>query len=319
MSIDYGNMRDNCQRTLTLNCSTFNPSKPNDMKKTAIILASVILFASCDQREKELEQKVAELQQQSEQKDQDIDAFITSLSNIQSNLDSIKELEGIVTARAISVETNESAEDAIVNDMMLIYERMKRTNDQLETLEKKVQQSSIASDKLKTLIAQLKEDIKKKDEEIAMLKEGLTEANIYIDKLMSSVDRLAMENERRVQVIQEKNQALQEKEAEMQKGFWTSGSVKDLRAKNIIDKEGAFLGLGGVKVVSEDMNLEDLTEINILEVTEIPLDTKKAELVTSHPKHSYEFVEEGKKVTKLVISDPTEFWQNSKVLVIVTN
>jgi hypothetical protein len=42
-------------------------------------------------------------------------------------------------------------------------------------------------------------------------------------------------------------------------------------------------------------------------------------LVTSHPKHTYEFVEEGKKVTKLVIDDPEGFWQNSKVLVIVTN
>lgn len=289
------------------------------MKKTAIIFASAIILASCGQREKELEQKVAELEQLSAQKDEDIDSFIASLSNIQSNLDSIKELEGIVTARAIALEGSESAEDAIVNDMMLIYERMKRTSDQLETLEKKFEQSSIASDKLKTLIAQLKEDIRKKDEEIAALKEGLTEANIYIDKLMSSVDRLALENERRIQVIQEKNVALQQKEAELQKGFWAAGSVKDLRGKNIIDKEGAFLGLGGVKVISEDMNLEDLTEINILEVSEIPVDAKKAELVTPHPKHSYEFVEEGKKITKLVISDPSEFWQNSKVLVIVTN
>ncbi len=256
----------------------------------------------------------------SAQKDEDIDAFISSLSAIQSNLDSIKELEGIVTARAISVEKDsESAEESIINDMMLIYDQLQRTNQQLSDLETKFEQSSIASDKLKKLIAQLKEDIKKKDEEIAALKEGLAEANIYIDKLMSSVDRLALENERRIQVIQEKNQALQQKEAELQKGFWAVGTVKELREKNIIDKEGAFLGLGGVKVVSEDMNLADLTEINIQDVKEIALDTKKAELVTPHPKHSYEFAEDGKKVAKLVITDPQEFWQNSKVLVIVTN
>lgn len=290
------------------------------MKKTATIFAAAIILASCGQREKELEEKVAELEQLSAQKDEDIDAFISSLSAIQSNLDSIKELEGIVTARAISVEKDsESAEESIINDMMLIYDQLQRTNQQLSDLETKFEQSSIASDKLKKLIAQLKEDIKKKDEEIAALKEGLAEANIYIDKLMSSVDRLALENERRIQVIQEKNQALQQKEAELQKGFWAVGTVKELREKNIIDKEGAFLGLGGVKVVSEDMNLADLTEINIQDVKEIALDTKKAELVTPHPKHSYEFAEDGKKVAKLVITDPQEFWQNSKVLVIVTN
>ena len=289
------------------------------MRFFAFLIISTVLLSACDQREKELEQQVVELEQASAQKDQDIDLFISSLNNIQSNLDSIKNLEGIVTARALSGEQSTSAEEAIVEDMVLIYENMKKTRGQMETLEKKLNQSSIASAKLKKLLAQLKNDIEEKDNEIALLKEGLAQSNIYIDQLMSSVDRLALENERRIQVIQEKNQALQEKESELQTGYWTVGSTKDLRAKNIIDKEGAFLGLGGVKVVSEDMNLDDLTEVNILEVTEIAIDAKKAELVTSHLKHTYEFVEQGKKVTKLVIDDPEAFWQNSKVLVIVTN
>lgn len=290
------------------------------MRTIAIIVAATILLGSCGQREKELEQQLAEVQQLSAQKDEDIDAFISSLTEIQYNLDSIKELEGIVTARVINGEESPTnAEDAIVDDMMLIYESMKKTRGQIETLEKKLDQSSIASDKLKNLLAKLKQDIKEKDEEIAQLKEGLAEANIYIDKLMSSVDRLALENERRIKVIQEKNVELQKKEEEIQTGFWAVGNTKDLRERNIIDKEGAFLGLGGVKVISEDMNLEDLEKVNILEVTEIAIDAKKAELVTPHPKHTYEFVEEGKKVTKLVIDDPEAFWQNSKVLVIVTN
>ena len=290
------------------------------MRAFALVIISAVFLSACDQREKELEQKVLELEQLSVQKDQDIDAFISSLSNIQSNLDSIKELEGIVTTRAISAsENNVNAEDAIVEDMVLIYDNMKKTRNQIETLEKKLEQSSIASDKLRKLLSDLKKDILAKDKEIALLKQGLEESNIYIDQLMSSVDRLAMENERRIQVIQEKNQALQAKEDELQTGYWTIGSTKDLRERNVIDKEGAFLGLGGVKVISEELNLDDLTQVNILEVTEIAIDAKKAELVTPHPKDSYEFVEEGKKVSKLTISDPEAFWQNSKVLVIVTN
>lgn len=291
------------------------------MRTVFVILSVAVLFASCDQREKELEQQVAELQQQNDAKDQDIDTFIESMTEIQTNLDSIKKLEGIITARAIqNSETGGSAEDAIVDDMFLIYENMKKTREQLETLEKKLDQSSISSDKMKRLIAKMKQDIKEKDEEIAMLKDGLAEANIYIDKLMSSVDRLALENERRVKVIQEKNKELQEKEDEIQTGYWAAGSTKDLREQSIIDKEGAFLGMGGVKVISEDMDLADLTEINIQETTEVPLSGKRPELVTSHPKHTYEFVYGDKKqVEKLVIDDPEAFWQNSKVLVIVTN
>ena len=290
------------------------------MKAFALVIMSAVLLSACDQREKELEKKVAELEQLSDQKDKDIDSFISSLSNIQAHVDSIKELEGIVTTRAINAnENNVNAEDAIVEDMVLIYDNMKQTRNQIETLEKKLEQSSIASDKLRKLLSDLKKDILAKDKEIALLKQGLEESNIYIDQLMSSVDRLAMENERRIQVIQEKNQALQEKEDELQTGYWVVGTTKDLREKNVIDKEGAFLGLGGVKVISEDMNLEDLTQVNILEKTEITVSAKKAELVTPHPKGTYEFVEEGKSISKLVISDPEAFWQNSKVLVVVTN
>lgn len=291
------------------------------MRTIVILLAVAILGTACNQREKELEQKVAELEQQNTMKDQDIDAFLSAMTEIRVNLDSIKELEGIITGRAINNPENpQNAEDDIVDDMMLIYNRLQSTREQLDRLEKKVSQSSIASEKMRELIAKLKQDIKEKDEEIAMLKEGLAEANIYIDKLMSSVDRLALENERRIKVIEEKNLALQKKEEELQTGYWAVGNVKDLRSKNIIDKEGAFLGLGGVKVVSEDMSLDDLTEINILEVTEIEIGTKKAELITPHPKHTYEFVEDdNKKISKLVIDDPEAFWQNSKVLVIVTN
>lgn len=292
------------------------------MRTLVIILAATMLFASCDQREKELEQKIAQLEKQDSVKNNDIDAFINGMTEIQLALDSIKQLEGIVTARAIeNPEAPAKAEDAIVEDMMLIYQNLKRTNNRIETLEKRLTQSSISSNKMKELISKLKQEVKEKDKEIAMLKEGLAEANIYIDKLMSSVDRLALENERRIKVIQEKNVELQKKEEEIQKGFWAAGTVKDLRGRNIIDKEGAFLGLGGVKVVSEDMDLADLEQINILEVTEIAIDSKKAELVTPHPKHTYEFVqaEGSKKIGKLVIDNPEEFWQNSKVLVIVTN
>jgi hypothetical protein len=59
-----------------------------------------------------------------------------------------------------------------------------------------------------------------------------------------------------------------------------------------------------------------LTKINIKETREFAIGAKKAEIVSSHPKHSYEIVGE-KTADKLVVSDPDAFWRNSKVLVIV--
>lgn len=276
-------------------------------------------FTACDQREKELEEEVKLLKEQSTDKDQEIDAFITSMGNIQSNLDSIKQLEGVISKRAMREAEDPAAEEAIIEDMQLIYERLQATRSDLEALEKDLENSSIASEKMRGLVAKLRADITEKDSEIVRLKEELAQANIYIDKLMTSVDQLALENERRIQVIRKKNEQLQEKESEMHVSYWVAGTVKELRQQNIIEKEGTFLGLGGVKVISEDLELEALTEVDQRQVTEFALNAKKAELVSPHPAGSYELVGEKKNVEKLVVTDVQLFWQQSNILIIATN
>jgi hypothetical protein len=287
------------------------------MKRLALaILVSVSVF-SCAEPDKELQSEVERLKQLSEQKDADIDGFITSLTNIQGNLDSIKALEGIVTAKTVGeTGTNATAEEDILGDMRSIYEKMRSNKEQIAELERKLKNSSIGSEKLNKLIAKLKQDLADKDAEIAVLRDKLAQADIYIDELVADIDQLAVEGERKEEVIQEKDRVITTKEGELMTAYWVKGTKKDLMERKIIDREGAFLGMGGVKKVSGNVTYEDLTKINIKETREFAIGAKKAEIVSSHPKQSYEIVGE-KTADKLVISDPDAFWRNSKVLVIV--
>ncbi|MEZ4825231.1 MAG: hypothetical protein R3C61_02895 [Bacteroidia bacterium] len=61
------------------------------------------------------------------------------------------------------------------------------------------------------------------------------------------------------------------------------------------------------------------TAIDITKVSSIPFDSKKAELLTSHPSDSYVFNQENKKITSLEITNPEKFWKASKYLVVVTD
>jgi galactitol-specific phosphotransferase system IIB component len=98
------------------------------------------------------------------------------------------------------------------------------------------------------------------------------------------------------------------------------GTYKQLKTKNVVEKEGGIAGLGSSEKLKSDFNQEYFTKVDITKVQNIPLHTKKAELITAHPIGSYEFEKNDKKViTNLIITDPEKFWEASKYLIVMTD
>ncbi len=72
--------------------------------------------------------------------------------------------------------------------------------------------------------------------------------------------------------------------------------------------------------MDDNFDKEYFTEINTITFNKITIFAKKATLITTHPKDSYEFEGTDKKVDNLIIKDSKAFWSVSKYLVIeVTN
>lgn len=74
---------------------------------------------------------------------------------------------------------------------------------------------------------------------------------------------------------------------------------KELKAKGIL--EGGILK---VRTLQGVVNDADFTKADLRNVSSIPLNVKKATLMTSHPEGSYTFVKEGKVITELSITNP---------------
>jgi chromosome segregation ATPase len=284
------------------------------MKKYFFLMMILPFFFSCNTKKKEIEK----LQQQNDslavvagQKDESIINYIRDFNDIQGNLDSIKQAQNIISLNTTSSsgELNQDAKDKIMSDVQLIVNLMEKNKNQIASLNKKLKKSDLKVKELEVMLASLNKQIQDKDIEITQLKEKLAKLDIQVQNLTATVDTLSTENKIKSQIIEEKTVALNT-------AYYIVGTYKELSAKNIITKEGGFIGLGKSKTVSKDFSRDAFTKIDITKFKTLAINKKKAKMLTVHPSNSYK-LEGVDKVDNLVITNSEEFWSGSKYLVIM--
>lgn len=159
-------------------------------------------------------------------------------------------------------------------------------------------------------IRDLNIQIGQKEDELAALNSNLTRRNLEIFRLEVSIGVLYAENAIKDETID----ALTE---ELYTAFYITGTSRELEKEHIIDKKGGLLGIGKTPGLDNNFDTSKFTRINYTETTSIPLNCKKAELITSHPTDSYHFEKDKGMITYLIITDAGEFWKASKYLVAV--
>ena len=275
------------------------------MKKYFFLLMILPFFFSCNTKKKEIER--LKLQNDSlavvaGQKDESIINYIRDFNSIQGNLDSIKQAEKIISLNTTSTsgELNQNAKDKIMSDVQLIVNLMQKNKNQIASLSKKLKKSNLKVKELEAMLENLNKQLAQKDIDIAQLKDKLSKLDIQVQNLTASVDTLSTENKIKSQIIEEKTTALNT-------AFYIVGTYKELSAKKILTKEGGFIGLGKSKTVSKDFNRDAFTKIDITKFKTLPINKKKAKMLTVHPSSSYKFEGTGK-VDNLVITNSEDFW-----------
>jgi len=254
------------------------------------------------------------------QKDTTVMEFVRAFNEIQSNLDSIKMKENIIGQNTKGgTEVQASAREQITGDINSIYEMLQKNRATVASLQKKLKASNTKNAELEAMIDNLNKSIVEKDAQIAELKDQLGKLNIKVTDLSNqvatlntNVDNLSAENKA-------KQQAIEEKTAALNTAYYVIGTTKELKDKNVIDKKGGFIGIGRTKSI-KDFDKSNFTKVDITAFTEIPVNKKKATLLSNHPAGSYKLESASKKsVDKLVILNYTDFWSRSKFLVIAAD
>lgn len=227
--------------------------------------------------------------------------FITNFNEIQENLNAIKEKEKIVSSNSTQGDVK-SKEDQIKEDIQAIYDLMSKNKNRIGSLTQKLKNSNLKLEGLEKMIENLQNSINLKDEEIADLKTRMEGLNIELSNLTTNYQEVETEN--------------QVKTNEINTAYYAIGTSKELKEKNVISKEGGFIGIGKTTKVKSDFNKEYFTKVNIEQTASINIGSRKAKIITTHPSSSYKIIGE-KPVEKIEITNAKEFWSASKYLVII--
>jgi len=280
------------------------------------ILAAVFLlstaslnFTSCGDKEKEvnpladsLKSVNSELGGKLNEKEAALQEFIGAFNEIQGNLNEIKEKEKIVTS-ASSTGDVKSKEDQIKEDIQSIYDLMQKNKSRINTLSRKLKDSNLKLQGLEKMIENLQNSLNQKDTEISELKSKIESLNIELTNLNTNYQAVETESAQKTE--------------ELNTAFYAIGTSKELIEKNVLTREGGFIGIGKTTKVKDDFNRDYFTKVNVQQINSINIGAKKAKLVTTHPQSSYKIVGDKKSVEKIEITNSKDFWSASKYLVIV--
>jgi chromosome segregation ATPase len=289
------------------------------MKVVLFILIIPLFLVACGGGS-DVEQLKAErdsLEQLADAKDATINDFIQSFNQIEANLETIKQKENIISIQARGdIELDESAKDKINDDILAIYELMNKNKATINRLERQLKQANINASEFKKMIKRMEDELKAKDEQIENLKNDLAKLNFDIETLNKEIAELNTDMDNLVADVEQKEDVIQNQDQKLNTAYYVAGTKKELKEHKIITSEGGFIGIGRMQKLMENFNKDYFKTVDIRELNSVPLFTKKAELITSHPASSYFFA--GKdKIDSLVIKNSAEFWSVSKYLVIM--
>ena len=279
------------------------------MKKLLFMAAIASVLVACDgalNGNSGGDRELDSLRNVIDQKDNEINDLMGTFSEIQQGFDLINAAEGRVNMMSEGAENNSSAEN-IRENMQFIQETLDENRCKIEELQNKLKSSTINSSKLKEAINNLTQQLNEKNAEIEKLRAQLAEKDQQIAELGTTVTTLKDENTQVKQQRDETAQIARNQDAQLNTAWYVYGTKKELKAQGILSKG---------EVLQGNYNKNYFTQIDIRKVTVIPLQSKSATLLTTHPNGSYTLLKDSKGEYTLRITDPATFWSVSKYLVV---
>ena len=241
------------------------------------------------------------------------DSLMELMTDIAAGMDQIKELQDIMSVNNLSSETTDRKKQ-LRDDIVLIQQSVTKQKQRLAELENRLKQSTNYNTKMEKTIASLKQQLEDQQKIINSLTEQLEAAHVQIKNLNQSVDSLNTVNKnvtKEKEAAQEESRQLTHEVDNLNTCYYVIGSKKELKAHKII--ESGFLRK--TKILEGDFEMSYFTKADRRTLNDIPLHSNKGELLTNHPKDSYELVDHGGTKT-LHILNANRFWEKSNFLVI---
>lgn len=283
------------------------------MKKWLVCVLLPVLAVSCQYKSdayKALEQEKDSLLLEEQKKSAQLNQVVAVMNTVEENFDELLKAENYVTFQTTNQEgIAEDSMQQLVDKLDVIKSGLLDNRKQIESLRRQLKQSKSVTRDLNKLIDRLTKKLEEHTQTITKLQSDLALKDIRIAEL----DELVTELNNEILDIQEdviqKERTIKSQDAQLYKVWYVFGTRKELKAQDIYTRNG---------LLEEGFNKGYFLEADSRKLTEIPLYSKKAKLLTNHPASSY-VLETVNDYQVLKILDQVRFWEISKYLVLEVN
>lgn len=287
------------------------------MKKFAIaaaLIAALMPIQSCGNKklsDSESETPKAKLDDSLQVALANADSLFAMLYDVTIGMEQITRLEQLV-GPDVNIES-ETARENITKQMEAIQRGLAERRKRIEELERKLANNSGISEKYRQQIEVLRAQIDSQAATVASLQKQLESANIHISSLESDISGLTAGMDS-INAVQRQTEAeLNAAISDLNAVYYVIGSNSELKQHNIIEG-GGFLRK--TKVLPSDFDKSYMTRADRRSLSVIPLDSKKAKVLTTQSTDSYRIDRATNGQLSLVITDPDVFWGTTNILVV---
>ena len=277
------------------------------LRLSVACLLVAFLFAACGENKdnsKAFEKTIDSLKsanQKQETELKDMTSFITTLSE---GLNTIAVQEDMLFSK--DAEGKKLSKEQLKSQLAIFSNLLTEQRKRIEQLSDSLKARGVSLAKMQGLIDNLKRQLDDKDQLIAEFRKSLEQKNYDISELQHRLSRAAASNAE----LAEKAETAEKELAKHTTGYVLIGSEDALKEGGYIDRhENALIST---------MPKTGFTKVNIYDFKELVIPSRKYEICTDHPKHSYDVDRIDRHSRKLIIENPEMFWSNSRYLIIMT-
>ena len=291
------------------------------MNKLVSVLSLALIsmaFASCNTHQEELDAAIKKNDSLSlilQNKDSELDSLFATLNEIEENLAAVNSrYNSVQELRRANIEGQPNVKSQINAQIKDIENLMAANKQKIASLQAKINTDTKEGTRLQELVSRQEERIAAQESQIAQLLTELENNKVLIKKLNQDVSDLTASNEQKEQYIKQQT-------AEANRAYYVVGSYDELNEAGIVSKAGGFIGIGRRQGTNSEMPLDRFTQIDRTKVTTIPINMRKALVVSKHPENSHDAgrdENDTKIASALRILNPAKFWEQTRFLVIST-
>lgn len=284
------------------------------MKKFLVLITcAVLLVPSCrnpkeSDEYKRLQSENDSLKLAGVKQSGEYNEMLSLINEVEDNFRKIKETENYLTEQSkAGGELNRSTKDKISADMQLLTETLLKNKEQIAKLQSQLKNSGVKSTELEKRLSSLAQEVEEKTKSIAALQEQLEKQNIIIVEQGQRIQDQSVALEQQQAAIEQQGAQLSAQDKSLNTGYYVFGTKKELEEEKILVKG---------KLMQQGYNKDYFTQIDVRNLNQVPLYSKKAKMLSNHPASSFALEKAVDGNLTLTILNKKDFWSISRYLVI---